>query len=439
MSFTICAPSKKTLFALVDGNNFFVSCERIFNPHLNHKPVVVLSSNDGCAIARSNEAKAFGIKMGAPLHTFHHLVKAHDVTLLSCNFELYGDISSRMMHVLKTFAPDVDIYSIDEAFIDLSKVIDQNLSTFAKRIFDTILKWIGIPITIGIAPTKTLAKMANRIAKKRCDPHLVLQSEAEIENALSCIDVSEVWGIGRAMTPKLKKQGIYTALDLARLDPRTARQKYTISGERLVRELQGFSCAQTNEHETHKQSIQVTRSFGMKLREFNDIAEAISMHATTLGEKLRADRLNTSFISVFCRTSLYGNSDQFMGTANIGFEYPINDTQTLINAALEALRQCYEEGYNYQSAGIRAFYLEPEDQVKQMLLNRSIKHEGFNLSKIGALQRKNMSTAIDALNHKFGKNTLFWASSGIKPKHEARKNRRTNRYTTKWEELLVVH
>ncbi len=432
MSFTVCAINTQSLFALIDGNNFFVSCERVFNPSLNNKPVIVLSSNDGCAIARSNEAKALGIAMGAPLHTFSHLIKPHDIKTLSCNFELYGDLSNRMMHILQNFTPDVDIYSIDEAFLDISRLHVSGYSLFSQSIYDTVLKHIGIPITIGIATTKTLAKIANRTAKKQQKTHVMMRTQDEITHALQSTDLSSVWGIGRALTPKLKKLGIYTAYDLSIKDPMWARKVMGLSGERLVRELQGISCYE-NKEEVDKKSIQVTRSFGVRLQEFNDIAEAISAHATRLGEQLRRQKLVTPTLSVFCRTSLYSGSTPYNGIGIIAFDTPTNDTATLIKGALHALRQAFQSGHLYQSAGIHALDLIAEGTFKQKSL--------FSLPKKTSEttgQTKKLNQAIDMINQRHGKNTLFWASSGINPRYHVRQSHRSPRYTTRWDEIPVV-
>lgn len=432
MSFTVCEIKQPSLFALIDGNNFFVSCERAFNPSLNHKPVIVLSSNDGCAIARSNGAKALGIPMGAPLHTFAHLIKTHDIKTLSCNFELYGDLSNRMMHIMQQFTPDVEIYSIDEAFLDLARLPIKNYSSFARSIYDTILKYLGIPITIGIACTKTLAKMANRAAKTRQTPHFIMTKQEDIQHTLQLTDLTHIWGIGRALAPKLKKLGLYTAYDLATKDPTWARKVMGLSGERLIRELQGIPCYEGRE-ETDRKSIQITRSFGTRLREFSDISEAISAHATRLGEQLRQKKLLASTLSVFCKTSLYSGSTPYNGIGMIAFDTPTNDTATLIKGALHALRQGFQPGKIYQSAGIHALDLIAEGTIKQKQLFNS----SPTTSKNNA-QSKKLNKAIDLLNQSFGKDTLFWASSGINPRYHVKQNNRSPRYTTRWDELLVV-
>ncbi|MDP3371583.1 MAG: Y-family DNA polymerase [Candidatus Paracaedibacteraceae bacterium] len=435
MSFTVCAANRPTTFALIDGNNFFVSCERVFNPYLNHKPVIVLSGNDGCAIARSNEAKALNIAMSAALHTFSHLVKQHDIQLLSCNFELYSDLSTRMMKVLQTFTANIDISSIDEAFLDLSSIPNIDQENFAQTIHKTIFKCIGIPVTIGIAPTKTLTKIANRIAKKTQTSVKSIQTPHEIESALKQTDISAVWGIGRALAPKLKEIGLYTAFDLAQKDPRWARKMIGIMGERLVRELQGTSCIAFNADEDDKKSIQVTRSFGVKLTEFNDIAEAISLHATRLGEQLRAKKLITPTISVFCRTSPFGNSPYFKGIGVTGFDTPTNDTQLLIKGAIKALSQAYQLGHSFQSAGVHAMGLLQEGQVIQKIL---FTPSNDLSSKEKNKRSRSLNEAIDIINKRTGKDTVFWASSGINPKHVPHQGKRSNRYTTRWDELKIV-
>ena len=404
MSFTVCANSP-SLFAIIDGNNFFVSCERVFNPSLNNKPVIVLSSNDGCAIARSNEAKALGIPMAAPLHSFSHLIKSHDVKILSCNFELYGDLSNRMMHILKTFTPDVEVYSIDEAFLNLSHLPAKDYTAFARSLYDTLLKCIGIPITIGMAQTKTLAKVANRIAKKHRMTNLILNTPEIINKALAATKIGDVWGIGRALEPKLKLHGIYTAYDMAQKDPRWARNKMTVAGERLVRELQGIACLPLNTEELDRQNIQVTRSFGVRLSEFDDIAEAISSHATRLGEQLRKRNLLTQTLSVFCKTSPFSKMSYYKGNGIVGFDAPTNDTRALIKGAIQALKQAYQAGHSFQSAGIHAMNLTKEGAVTQKQLFTETSHQKISLTK-QQTQSKKLNQAIDAVNQRQGKNAL---------------------------------
>ncbi len=437
MSFTVFELRRPSLFAIIDGNNFFASCERVFNPTLNNKPVIVLSSNDGCSISRSNEAKALGIAMSAPLHTFSHLIKPYDIKIFSSNFELYGDLSNRMMCILQTFTPDVEIYSIDEAFLDLSHLPLTDYDSLAKEIYDTVLKYIGIPITIGIAPTKTLAKVANRVAKKRRSTHLILKTSEEIKTALMHTNVGDVWGVGRALAPKLKRLGIYTALDLAQQDPRWARKHMTVTGERLVRELQGMACIPFTMEEPDRQSIQVTRSFGVRLEAYEDIAEAISAHATRLGEKLRKRNLVAPTISVFCRTSPFSDMPYYKGVGITGFDVPTNNTSTLISGALSALRHAYQPGHAFQSAGIQALDLIKEGSTTQKKLFSDQPHLQLFQAKTSPQSFK-LNQAIDSVNQRYGKDTVFWASSGIKALHTVKQEQRSPRYTTRWDELAII-
>lgn len=427
-----------TCFALMDGNNFYVSCERVFNPKLQNKPVIVLSNNDGCAIARSNEAKALGIPMGAPLHTFSHMIKKHDIAILSSNFELYGDMSHRMMNILQQFSPDIEIYSIDEAFVDLSNVYyrnEKNLQSWAQSVYDTILQNVGIPITIGIGPTKTLAKGANRFAKKLTQPFHILHTQEQINHALKSTLIEEIWGVGRKLNIQLKCDGIYTAYDLASKDPRWARKKMTVVDERLVRELQGVSCHSLESLEKEKKSIQISRSFGIPLTQKDDIAQALSHHATRLGEKLRAKNLATPFLSVYCKTNPFSKNPFQKCIYTVGLPKPTNDTETLIKSSLYALDQMFKEGYVYHKAGLLAYGLVSINQIRQNIISQI---QPSNIMSKSSHSSKKVDFSIDQLNHRFGQDALFWASSGIQPKHLMKQNNRTPRYTTRWEELPMV-
>ncbi len=341
------------------------------------------------------------------------------------------------MCILQTFTPDVEIYSIDEAFLDLSHLPLTTYDSLAKVMYDTVLKQIDIPITIGIAPTKTLAKVANRVAKRQRSTHLTLKTPEEINTALMATNVGDVWGVGRALAPKLKRLGMYTAHDLARQDPRWARKNMTVTGERLVRELQGMSCIPFNVEEPDRQSIQVARSFGVRLEAYGDIAEAISTHATRLGEQLRKRKLVTPTISVFCRTSPFSNKPYYKGVGITGFDIPTNDTPTLISGAMNALQHAYQPGHAFQSAGIHATDLVKEGSTTQKQLFTGQP----NLQIFGAktsIHSITLNQAIDAVNQRHGKDTVFWASSGIKPRHAVKQSQRSHRFTTRWDELAWV-
>ena len=294
-------------------------------------------------------------------------------------------------------------------------------------------------MTVGISPTKTLAKVANRASKKQKKPFSVLLTVCETHDALKLTDIGDAWGIGRNLTTKLKQLGIYTAYDLAQKDPRWARKVMTVTGERLVRELQGLSCIPLNPIEPDRHSIHVTRSFGRKLRELEDIAQAVSSHATRLGEKLRVQKLVTPAITVFCRTSPFSNTPYYKGISTMEFENPTNDTGLLIKEALQALRQAFKEGFVYQKAGIHAHGLIPQDSMKQKRLFEGESNYPMSIKSGISSEKQRLNTSIDTLNQRFGKDTVFWASSGINPPHMRKKNQRSSRYTTQWQELKWVN
>ncbi len=435
MLFTNAEFKFKKYFALVDANNFFASCERIFNPALVNKPVVILSSNDGCAIARSQEAKDLGIAMSAPLFTFQHLIKPHDIYIKSSNFELYGDISSRLMKILKRFTPDIEVYSVDEAFLELTHLHTNDFERLCKDIYKTVYEWIGIPITIGIAPTKTLAKVANRLSKQRQQRHMILSTPQHIENALMRIQVEDIWGVGKAMTKSLHQYGIFSGHQFAKMDPRIARKRYSVVGERIIRELHGFSCIELHNQNQAKQSLQITRSFGQPLFHFDDIAPAIATHITNLGEKLRRAQQMTPLLSVFCRTSQFQKENNYYGTATIGLDQPTNDTHTLLKYALTALKQCYKPGFVYKAAGIHAHHLIDCDSPKQLTLTTLAPNP---ISPIETSHKPTLNHAMDALNTKFGKKTIFFGACGLNEKHKPRFDQRSPRYTTQWDELINI-
>ncbi len=312
------------------------------------------------------------------------------------------------MKILQTFTPDVNVYSIDEAFLDLSLLPHLNCAAFAQKIYNTILQYIGIPVTIGIAPTKTLAKTATRVAKKQNNPFNVIQTASEIEVSLKQTSVPDIRGIGRALAPKLKKLGLYTAHDLALKDPRWTRTVMGVTGERLVRELQGISCIPLNVNEDDQKSIQVTRSFGVRLTEFNDIAEAISVHATRLGESLRKKKRVTPTISVFCRTSPFGNAPYYKGIGITGFDTPTQDTQTLIRGAMHALQQPFQPGHTYQTAGIYAMDLIEEGRVTQRrLFDLTSNKELPGCTTSNTKRSTALNKAIDDINQGLAKTRYF--------------------------------
>ncbi|MGA0393236.1 MAG: Y-family DNA polymerase, partial [Rhodospirillales bacterium] len=349
----------KKIFALVDCNNFYASCERVFEPKLENRPVVVLSNNDGCIIARSNEAKALGIPMGAPLFKNEDFLKQHNVAIFSANFALYGDLSGRVMDSLEDFTPHVDVYSVDEAFIDLSG-IPGDLIAHGTVLKDTVRRWTGIPLSVGIAPTKTLAKLANRLAKKTPDANNVfsLLNQKRRRDILAATDVSKLWGIGRNITPKLNELGIFTALDLHNAPIDIIRKRFGATIMRTVYELRGEPCIELEEQPPDKKTIIFTRSFGHMVTSHDELKEAVSTYATRAAAKLRRHGLLTGCLWVSAQTNHYNTFDeQCRDAISMPFTQPTDHTGALVKAALAGLARLYRPGYRYKRAGVMLFDL----------------------------------------------------------------------------------
>ena len=430
------------MYALVDGNNFYVSCERLFRPDLVGRPVVVLSNNDGCAIARSNEAKALGIVMGAPWFQIRHFVESDGLVALSANFALYGDLSDRMMSLAAGLGPKQEIYSIDESFIDLTGVRG-NLVERSFKIRSRILQWVGIPCCIGIAKTKTLAKLANHVAKTAerkpgIYPDKLMQvcnfsdlSAEEFEGVLAATPVGDVWGIGRRITAQLNEGGIQTALDLSRLDTATVRSKWSVVLERTVRELQGTSCIELEDAPAAKKEIACTRSFGQPITELSDLNEAVTHFASRAAEKLRKQGSTTLQVMCFVRTSPFRKDPQYSRSICVPLRRPTADTGALVSAAVAGMKAIFRQGYNYAKAGVMLLDLQP-DTLSQGELDLQ-GDEGPDHSKL-------MST-LDQLNQRFGRGTVLMASAGLAGEQRAwvmKQDRRTPQYTTCWKDLAVV-
>jgi DNA polymerase V len=431
------------LFALVDGNNFYVSCERLFRPDLNNKPVIVLSNNDGCAIARSNEAKALGIKMGAPWFEIRHFEKTHGLVALSANFALYGDLSDRVANIVSNLGPVQEIYSIDESFVDLTGV-PGDVTQKSRDLRAKILKWVGIPCGIGIGSTKTLAKLANHIAKTAerkpgsypsdlaqvCN--LTLLSKMELQAIFEATPVNEVWGVGRKISAQLNEGGIMTVQDLVKLDPATVRRRWSVVLERTVLELQGTSCISLEDAPPAKQEIACTRSFGHPITELRDVTEAVSEFASRAAEKLRKQASLAGRILVFIRTSPFRKNDpQYSRSVVVPLRRPTSDTGELVAAAIMGLRAIYRPGYKLAKAGVMLIELQ-DSSYEQMELC---------LENDNAADRSKLMTALDVVNQRFGKGTLHMASAGMAGDKRAwsmKQERRTPCYTTKFSDILVV-
>lgn len=431
------------MFALIDGNNFYVSCERVFRPSLQGRPVVVLSNNDGCAIARSNEAKALGIKMGAPWFQIRHLEDEAGLVALSANFCLYGDMSDRMMSLAAGLGPTQEIYSIDESFIGLSGVRG-DLVERGHRVRERILSWTGVPCGVGIGSTKTLAKLANHIAKTTerrpgsypaelaqvCN--LAALESKVLDAVLYATDVGEVWGVGRRIGALLKDEGVHTVLDLVRSDPATVRRRWGVVLERTVRELQGMQCVGLDDAPSPKKQIACTRSFGHAITDIEPLIEAVSEYATRAAEKLRKQGGVAAQLLVFAHTSPHRGGPRFNRSVTVPLRRPTSETPLLVRAAVSGLRQIYQPGFQLIKAGVMLLDLAPDSRMQhELALEDDAPSEG----------RGRLMTAMDALNGRYGKGTVHVASTGV-PDHRRewamKQGRRTPNYTTDWREVPIA-
>lgn len=414
------------LFALIDCNNFYASCERVFNPKLQNRPVVVLSNNDGCIIARSNEAKALGIPMGAPLFKYRPLIEQHDVAVCSSNYSLYGDMSQRVMQTLEQFSPDFQIYSIDEAFMLLEP---KNCEEVAKEARKRVLQWTGIPVSIGIAPTKTLAKVANHSAKKNPLHKGVYKMETpqKIAAALKELPVTEVWGIGSRSGKKLARSGIYTAQQLAAADDHWIQKQLSITGLRTALELRGHSCLPLEEAPPPKKSICCSRSFGRPISALEELHEAISTFTAKAAEKTRRQHSRASFLTIF--TVLHPFEQQKTYTTRIILPEPSNHTPTLISYAKSAIQYLFQPKNSYRKVGIILEGLVPEDNYQ---LDLFATH--WQVSE----RQEQLMTTIDSINTRYGRGSLTFASEGVNPTWQMQRNHCSNHFTTSWEELLTI-
>ena len=431
------------MYALVDGNNFYVSCERAFRPDLVGRPVVVLSNNDGCAIARSNEAKALGIAMGAPWFKIKHLVESDELVALSANFALYGDLSDRMMSLAAGLGPQQEVYSIDESFIDLMGV-KGNLVERSFKIRARILQWVGIPCCIGIGQTKTLAKLANHVAKTAerkpgIYPDKLMQvcnfadlTNQEFEDVLAATPVNEVWGVGRRITAQLNEGGIQTALDLVRLDSSTIRRKWSVVLERTVRELQGTPCIDLDNAPAAKKEIACTRSFGHPVTELSDLKEAVTHFASRAAEKLRKQSSTAHQVMCFIRTSPFRKDPQYSQSVCTPLRRPTSDTGALVSAAIAGLTAIFRPGFNYAKAGVMLMDLQAD----------SVCQGELDLESDDPPDHSKLMTTLDGLNQRFGSGTVLMASAGLAGERRAwvmKQERRTPAYTTCWEDIQIAH
>jgi DNA polymerase V len=418
------------MFALVDCNNFYASCERVFKPNLIGKPIVVLSNNDGCVIARSNEAKELGIPMGAPSFQFKELFKKNDVNVFSSNYELYGDMSRRVMNTLSNFSPEIEIYSIDECFMKFNGFDEFfDLQSYGVKMGKTVRKNIGIPVSIGFAPTKALAKVANKIAKKfpeRTKSSYVIDSEKKRIKALKWTKIEDVWGIGRKHARRLKAIQINNAYQFTQLDDNWVRKEMTVVGLRLKHDLMGMSSIDFEEVKS-KQNMTVSRSFEKTYHKYDDVAERISSYSARLGEKLRKQNSHCNMIMVFINSNYFQTEmEQYRGFIAVKTDFPTNSTFEINRIAQKALKSIFKDGIGYKKAGIIVSEITPADNYQTTLFNgENPKHQ-------------DVFKAIDQINQKTG-NKIQFGSNDLKRRWKMKQEKLSKRYSTRLNEVLTVN
>ncbi len=417
------------MFALVDCNSFFASCEKVFRPDLANRPVAVLSNNDGCVVARSPEAKPL-VPMQATFFSIRHLVKRGELHVFSSNPVLYKDMSRRVIETLQHFSPEVEQYSIDEAFLGLHGFTHLDLTDYGHQIKATVQQWTGIPVSVGIAPTKTLAKLAAHVAKRNPDSEGVLdfQSGAEGDRILSAINIEQVWGIGRNLTAKLNAQGIQTVLQLKQADENRIKKQFGILVMRTVMELRGVPCFPMEPAAALKTMRIVSRSFGHLVTELSDLKEAVATYTARCAEKLRDDGLVAHQFAVAIRTSYYRDDNQYAAARSASLNPPTNDTATLINAAMALTEIAFQPGYEYLKAKVIATELTPAGALQGELFSPSQNPE----------KRDRLMTAIDAINRQLKPDAVKFGAMGLNPTWGMRSDYFSQRYTTHWEELPAV-
>lgn len=421
----------KPIFALIDCNNFFVSCERVFRPDLWYRPVVVLSNNDSCIVARSNEVKALGVPMGAPYFKVRDALTRNNVTLFSGNFSLYGDFSQRVVHILQDACPDVEVYSVDESFLEISRLPIKNYEQWGCELAARIFKFTGIPVSVGIAPSKTLAKAAADFVKKsgaQNGAYSVAGGDAKREQLLKWLPLAGVWGVGWRTAPKLQAQGLQNAYALSRVSDGWALKQLGVRGLKIVRELRGQSCYGLENTGEPQKSIERTRSFGHNIRNYYELEGAVATFAAQAAAKLRAQGEIASGVLTFLRTPKH--ADNWRGISQIATFHPATaDTGAIIAAALNNLARIYDSDFAYQKAGVALFGLHPAG-ARQL---------AFTDDPAGIDRQQNLMQTVDDINARFGARLVRHASEHIEnTSWHSRRERRSPAYTTSWAELRAV-
>ncbi len=414
--------------ALIDCNSFYASCERIFNPKLLGKPIVVLSNNDGCIITRSAEAKALGIKMGEPYFKAKKIIEKNNVKVFSSNYSLYGDISQRVMEILLGFSPEVEIYSIDEAFLNFKGFKNHELLTYCKHIRQTIKQWVGIPVSIGVGSTKTLSKIANHLAKKEADYEgiCILKGDEKIEEALNRIEIGDVWGIGRRLSKFLRNYEVRTAKQFAFLDRRWIRKNMGVVGEKIQLELCGVSCLDLELLPSPKKSCCVSRSFSRPIEKIEELQESIANYGSRVAEKIREEGLIAQSMSIFVLTNHFNKKEkQYSSSIKLQLDYPTSDSKLIVKRAVEGIKRIYKEGYRYKKAGIILYELHSSSSVRGLL--------DYDKPRTDSLMR-----SLDEINYRYGSATLRLAAEGIRRSWHMRREKVSPCYTTSFDQLMIV-
>ncbi|WP_034641262.1 Y-family DNA polymerase [Chitinilyticum aquatile] len=423
------------MIALIDVNNFYVSCQRVFQPVLEGKPVVVLSNNDGCVVARSNEVKALGVRMGHPWHQLRDMADQYGILAFSSNYALYADMSNRVMQVLAEFSPDQEVYSIDECFLGLGGLasVYPDFTVLGQTIRHTVRQATRLPVCVGIAPTKTLAKFANHLAKKRpvfagvCDWDVL--SPASRQQYLLDVEVGEVWGVGPRISKRLNSEGIHCVADLARADPEQIRQRYSVVLQRTVLELNGVSCLALEDHAPDKQQILCSRSFGQPICRYRELAEAVSTYVARAAEKLRKQQSLAGGLAVYIRTNPFRPDDpQYSKHIAVPLSQASDDTLLLTRAALWVLKRIYRRGFSYAKAGVMLLDLQPRTGIQGYLF----------AEQADPLKRALLNDTMDAINRRWGRGTLRVASTGNNQSWKMRQNLVSPCWTTRWDEIPVA-
>ena len=423
----------KSVYALIDCNNFYASCERVFDPQLRGKPIAILSNNDGCIIARSDEAKKAGVEMGVPAFKIKNLIKEKNIVLKSSNYALYGDMSRRVMATLRHLTPKVEPYSIDEAFMEFPQLIAKDLDNFGKEIKTAVKRWTGLPVSVGIARSKTLAKIANETAKSnlQCNGTLNLVDNPRVDNLLKETQLTDIWGIGAGLSQRLHKEGIQNAFQLKKQITRKqwVRRKLSVTGLRTVMELNGDPCLDVEKAGDPRKGIMTSRSFGKAVTDYDDLSEAIAQFVSIAAEKLRAQNSVASLLHVTLRTNKYSD---YKSKYKYGIEFPLRmptaNTSHLIKCGHACLDKLYKRDLRYKKAAIMLTGILPESEVQQDLFSKN----QYTASEHNLMQK------VDEINTKYGSETTHFASTGIEKSWQMKQEHLSPRYTTNWNELMEV-